>query len=245
MSDLKIQFAGPTGNYYVNIYDTSGFVYVSQSGLFKNFLLNEQSNYAIELTGIYRQGIYYNNINFTANSGVYSVDFLRKIGLNIDRTNDLLLLCDNLYWDGDNEIDFSSLNSQNNRFTFDGNRVNASTTGFNFNPGIHKVTLATGLHTDAVIPLVNTISNPVSLDSYNVYTTGFTNEAISGLLNSPVEAGVTVNQVFRLIGAALGGSRAGGGTSTITFKGLDNSTTRITMQVDNNGNSTSNPTLTL
>jgi hypothetical protein len=163
MSNLQFQFVGPTGNYYVNLLNASGEVYVPVSGLFKNYLLNEQSQYAISLTGTLRNGHYYNVIDFSGASGTYDVDYIRKFSSNYDRVNDYIFICDTFYWDGSKEIDLGLLNSQNSRFTFDGSRVNASTTGFN--PSVDKVTLATGLHPNVTIPFVNTVNNNVNINS--------------------------------------------------------------------------------
>lgn len=74
-----------------------------------------------------------------------------------------------------------------------------------------------------------------------LYTTN-NNLISSGVLSAVVESTYTIKDALRLMSALLVGSRAGGGTNTLTFTGLDGSTTRVTLVVDGSGNSTSPPT---
>lgn len=71
------------------------------------------------------------------------------------------------------------------------------------------------------------------------------NSISSGVLNTVIEAGYTLQGVLRLAAALLVGERAGGGSNTLTFKGLDGVTTRVTFAIDGSGNSTSTPTLNI
>jgi hypothetical protein len=51
--------------------------------------------------------------------------------------------------------------------------------------------------------------------------------------------GKTVREALRYIAATGAGEMSGGGTGTVSFKGLDKSTTRVTGTVDDNGNRSS------
>ena len=61
---------------------------------------------------------------------------------------------------------------------------------------------------------------------------------VDDILDEVVEGGITLRQLTRIMAAALAGKSAGGGTATITFTGVDGTTTRITATVDANGNRT-------
>lgn len=61
---------------------------------------------------------------------------------------------------------------------------------------------------------------------------------IDGILDEVVEGTYTMRQLLRLISSVLFGESAGGGTTTITFRDLGDSTNRITATVDGNGNRT-------
>ena len=65
----------------------------------------------------------------------------------------------------------------------------------------------------------------------------------SEILSQTLEGSYTVIEALRLIASVICGYRSGGGTSTITFKGLDGLTTRVSLDVDSKGNSSSNPSL--
>lgn len=51
-----------------------------------------------------------------------------------------------------------------------------------------------------------------------------------------IEAGMSAAEILRIIAAALAGPVSGAGTTTITIKGLDGTTDRITATVDGEGN---------
>ncbi len=67
---------------------------------------------------------------------------------------------------------------------------------------------------------------------------GFTLSAagVDAVWDEPVEGGLTARQLVRVMAAALAGKAAGGGTTTVTYTGVDGVTTRITATVDANGN---------
>jgi len=54
-----------------------------------------------------------------------------------------------------------------------------------------------------------------------------------------VEGTHTVDDILRIIAAALAGETSGSGTATVEILGLDGATTRITATLDGNGNRTS------
>ena len=56
------------------------------------------------------------------------------------------------------------------------------------------------------------------------------------VLDEVVEGSYTLRQMMRLIAATLAGVSSGGGTSAVTFTGLDGSTPRIVATVDASGN---------
>ena len=58
------------------------------------------------------------------------------------------------------------------------------------------------------------------------------------ILDEVVEGSYTLRQMMRLVAAAMAGVSSGGGTSAVTFTGLDGSTPRIVATVDANGNRT-------
>lgn len=59
---------------------------------------------------------------------------------------------------------------------------------------------------------------------------------VDAILDDTVEGSLTMRQMVKIMAAALAGKAAGGGTTTITFTGLDGVTARITATVDANGN---------
>lgn len=61
----------------------------------------------------------------------------------------------------------------------------------------------------------------------------------SGLDGITAESGVNLRQAVVIMGAALSGLLSGMGTGTITIKGMDSATTRITAVYDENNNRTS------
>jgi hypothetical protein len=56
--------------------------------------------------------------------------------------------------------------------------------------------------------------------------------------NRDLEAGITYDELFRIIGAVLAGSVSGAGTGVETFKGLDGTTDRVVSTNDTAGNRT-------
>ncbi len=89
---------------------------------------------------------------------------------------------------------------------------------------------------NASITAIKTKTDQLTFDADGVV-------ASADLLNMVVDAGYTVQDVLSIAAAILVGKRGGGGTNTLTFKGLDNTTVRVTMSQDNDGNSTDNPVL--
>jgi hypothetical protein len=73
-----------------------------------------------------------------------------------------------------------------------------------------------------------------AVDSVDAMLTGIL-AAIGGEL---VEGAYTRDDVLRIMAAALAGVTAGSGTDTVTFRGLDGTTTRIAATVSNEGNRT-------
>lgn len=61
---------------------------------------------------------------------------------------------------------------------------------------------------------------------------------VDSILDDVVEGTLTFRQIIRIMLASLAGKSAGGGTATITFKGVDGTTTRITATVDGSGDRT-------
>lgn len=53
-----------------------------------------------------------------------------------------------------------------------------------------------------------------------------------------LEAGITYDEFFRIIGAVLAGKVSGAGTGVETFRGLDGTTPRVVSTNDSNGNRT-------
>ena len=68
----------------------------------------------------------------------------------------------------------------------------------------------------------------------------FTPEVLNaaGLDGIAVETGVNARQALAVMAAALAGTLSGGGTTTITIKGVGVATTRITATVDSSNNRT-------
>ncbi len=62
---------------------------------------------------------------------------------------------------------------------------------------------------------------------------------IDALFDAVVEGGYTVRELLRVMAAALAGESSGGGSTTITFIGVDGATDRIIATVDANGNRSS------
>lgn len=58
------------------------------------------------------------------------------------------------------------------------------------------------------------------------------------VLDEVVEGSYTLRQLMRLIAAVIAGTTSGGGTTAVSFTGLDGVTTRITATVDASGNRT-------
>lgn len=79
-----------------------------------------------------------------------------------------------------------------------------------------------------------------SLEALAASSGGGLNAAQTGdaVLDEVIEGSYTLRQMMRLISAALAGVSSGGGTTAVTFTGLDGSTPRIVATVDANGNRT-------
>jgi hypothetical protein len=58
---------------------------------------------------------------------------------------------------------------------------------------------------------------------------------VDAILDDTVEGAYTFRHILRLTASALCGESSGGGTTTVSFKGLDGSTNRIVATVDANG----------
>ncbi|MEK6760107.1 MAG: hypothetical protein AABY51_10070 [Deltaproteobacteria bacterium] len=65
---------------------------------------------------------------------------------------------------------------------------------------------------------------------------GFSTHSVANIWDEVVEGGLTARQLVRVMASALAGKASGGGTTTVTFTGVDGVTTRITATVDANGN---------
>ncbi len=76
-----------------------------------------------------------------------------------------------------------------------------------------------------------TVTTNTDKTGYALSTAG-----VDAILDDTVEGSLTMRQMVRIMASALAGKAAGGGTTTITFTGLDGTTTRITATVDANGN---------
>ena len=59
---------------------------------------------------------------------------------------------------------------------------------------------------------------------------------VDAVWDEVVEGGLTARQLVRVMASVLAGKASGGGTTTVTFTGVDGVTTRITATVDANGN---------
>lgn len=62
---------------------------------------------------------------------------------------------------------------------------------------------------------------------------------VDAVWDEVMEGGFTARQLVKVFAAALAGKATGGGTTTVTFTGVDGVTTRITATVDANGNRSS------
>jgi len=63
-------------------------------------------------------------------------------------------------------------------------------------------------------------------------------EIADGVLDEAVEGTYTLRQILRLLAASVGGKASGGGTTTVTFRDVDDAKDRIVATVDANGNRT-------
>jgi len=62
---------------------------------------------------------------------------------------------------------------------------------------------------------------------------------VDDILDEAVEGSYTLRQLLRLMAAVLAGKSSGGGTTTITFRNLEDDTNRVVATVDSSGNRTS------
>ncbi len=90
----------------------------------------------------------------------------------------------------------------------------------------------------------NWITTPDATTTFAILPAGYSILASDALSTVVVESGVTLPQAIAIIGSKLAGKRSGMATSTNTYKGLDNTTTRIVETTDSDGNATA-VTLTL
>lgn len=84
--------------------------------------------------------------------------------------------------------------------------------------------------------------NQVSIRSSN--SAGLTSQATAeeiaeAVFNNAVESGFDLTETLRLILATLAGKVSGAGTSTITFRDVNDTKNRVISNVDSNGNRTS------
>lgn len=61
---------------------------------------------------------------------------------------------------------------------------------------------------------------------------------VDAVWDEVLEGGLSARQIVRILAASMAGKSAGGGTATVTFTGVDGTTTRITATVDVDGNRT-------
>jgi len=61
---------------------------------------------------------------------------------------------------------------------------------------------------------------------------------VDDILDEVVEGSYTLRQLVRIMASVLAGKAGGGGTTTITFTGVDGTTTRVMATVDVSGNRT-------
>jgi len=91
--------------------------------------------------------------------------------------------------------------------------------------------------------VVDAILVDTSVDGVVVATASKTGYALSAagvdaILDDAVEGTYTLRQILRLLASVLAGESSGGGTTTITFRNLDDDTDRVVATVDSAGNRT-------
>tara|TARA_R100000458_G_C8277677_1_gene253298 strand:- start:644 stop:1399 length:756 start_codon:yes stop_codon:yes gene_type:complete len=99
---------------------------------------------------------------------------------------------------------------------------------------VDAILVDTGTTLDGKINTIDTVVDSILED------TGTTGVALTAAgLNGITIDGKTLPEALQLIAAVLCGQVSGAGTGTEVFKGLDASTTRVTVAVDSSGNRTS------
>lgn len=113
---------------------------------------------------------------------------------------------------------------------------------------------ATGCHHVLIDTSVNTVFYSTGFDYQVVLASGsvdgtwvggttlreFSIQNRGSIFNTPIDNNVTFAQILKALGALAAGQSSGGGTTSITFKAInDPTTTRITATVDSSGNRSS------
>ena len=70
----------------------------------------------------------------------------------------------------------------------------------------------------------------------NLSTTVLLQSIPTAVLNATVEGAVSMAESLRLANSVLGGKVSGAGTSTETFRDINDTKNRVTAEVDSNGN---------
>ena len=116
---------------------------------------------------------------------------------------------------------------------------------------------AAALKTDAVTKIQNGLATPTNITAGTITTaTNLTNlptmptdwvtasglkadavaEIADAILDEAVVGSYTMRQLLKVMSAALAGKATGGGTTTVTFRGVDDASNVIVATVDANGN---------
>jgi carbon monoxide dehydrogenase subunit G len=103
------------------------------------------------------------------------------------------------------------------------------------NEGVNVVVTVTGEGT--LTPTVQNRENVIATLDAGSRPSAF--DIAQELLGSSADGTMTVGQAFKIMLAALVGKVSGAGTSTITFRDVDDTKNRIVATVDGNGNRTS------
>lgn len=86
---------------------------------------------------------------------------------------------------------------------------------------------------------VKTLTDDVTVATASKTGYALSAAGVDAILDEVVEGTYTMRQMLKVMAAALVGKVSGGGTTTIVFKGVDGSTSRVTATVDANGNRSS------
>jgi hypothetical protein len=100
----------------------------------------------------------------------------------------------------------------------------------------------------AIVQLTSALSGSGTISSANftgllslsssieiAQTTGI---SVNDILSAEIETGYNMQEILRLVAAALAGKVSGGGTSTISIRDINDTVDRIVATVDSNGNRT-------